>query len=68
VSGRYTHSHLYDLAAAINGLPSIITGGREAQAQAFQPLDGGEFKIGFGATVGHDGQAQAKGFTMVTPS
>jgi hypothetical protein len=37
-------------------------------AQAFQPLDGGEFKIGFGATVGHDGQAQAKGLTMVTPS
>jgi hypothetical protein len=37
-------------------------------AQAFRPLDGGELKIGFGATVGHEGQAQAKGFTMVTPS
>jgi hypothetical protein len=36
--------------------------------QAFQPLGGSELKIGFGATVGHEGQAQAKGFTMVTPS
>lgn len=66
MSGRYTHSPLYDLAAAINVLPSIITSRREAQALAFQPLDGGEFKIGFGATVGleagsgkgiHDGHA-----------
>jgi len=40
LTGRYTHSHLYDLAAAVNGLPSIIAGGNAPQALAATGTDG----------------------------
>jgi site-specific recombinase XerD len=32
LTGRYTHSRLYDLAAAVNGLPSFAPAGSEAPA------------------------------------
>ena len=48
LTGRYTHSHLYDLAAAVNGLPSIITGGREAQALAATGTDGNSLGLFLG--------------------
>ena len=40
LTGRYTHSHLYDLAAAVNGLPSIVASGGDHQTLAATGTDG----------------------------
>lgn len=40
LTGRYTHSRLYDLAAAVNGLPSFAPAGSEAPPLAATGTDG----------------------------
>ncbi len=45
LTGRYTHSRLYDLAAAVNALPSMLPTGDKPKPLAATGTEGGRFSL-----------------------